>query len=289
MLVSINQYLYLHILNKTIKDMNNLSYLNITGRYFYTRTNLFYTIAVIILILPVQLIAQDATEIVRKADEKWTGEESSESHMTMTIVRPTWERTLEFRNWSKGRDRALTVITAPARERGQAFLMRDNEMWNWMPGIERMVKLPPAMMSDGWMGSDYTNDDILRESSIVMDYTHRITGSEQIKGYECWLIELVPHEDAPVVWGKIVLWISQEEYMMLKSEYYDEDNYLIKTEVASEIMTMDGREIPTRIEVIPADKNNQKTVIELNKIEFNRPVEDAFFSQQNMRRVAEKY
>jgi outer membrane lipoprotein-sorting protein len=289
MLVSINQYLYLHILNKTIKDMNNLSYLNITGRYFYTRTNLFYTIAVIILILPVQLIAQDATEIVRKADEKWTGEESSESHMTMTIVRPTWERTLEFRNWSKGRDRALTVITAPARERGQAFLMRDNEMWNWMPGIERMVKLPPAMMSDGWMGSDYTNDDILRESSIVMDYTHRITGSEQIKGYECWLIELVPHEDAPVVWGKIVLWISQEEYMMLKSEYYDEDNYLIKSEVASEIKTMDGREIPTRIEVIPADKNNQKTVIELNKIEFNRPVEDAFFSQQNMRRVAEKY
>jgi outer membrane lipoprotein-sorting protein len=142
---------------------------------------------VIILNLPVQLLAQDATEIVRKADEKWSGEESSESRMTMTIIRPDWERTIEFRSWSKGRDRALTVITAPARERGQAFLMRDNEMWNWMPGIERMIKLPPAMMSDGWMGSDYTNNDILRESSIVTDYTHEITGTENFNGYKCWV------------------------------------------------------------------------------------------------------
>lgn len=269
--------------------MNILSDFSLIRGIFSVLTKFFFTKAMFIMLLSTQLSGQDAIEIVRMADEKWTGEESSESHMTMTIIRPTWERTVEFRNWSKGRDRSLTVITAPARERGQAFLMRDNDMWNWMPGIERMVKLPPAMMSDGWMGSDYTNDDILRESSIVTDYTHDITGTEQIYGYECWIIELVPHEDAPVVWGKIVLRISQKEYMMLKSEYFDEDNYLIKTEVASEIRIMDGREIPTRIEVIPADKNNQKTVIELNKIEFNRPVEDIFFSQQNMRRVAEQY
>lgn len=92
----------------------------------------------------------------------------------MTIVRPTWERTIEFRSWTKGRDMAMTLVTAPAWERGQAFLKRGNEMWNWMPSIERLIRIPPSMMGDGWMGSDYTNDDILRESSLVYDFTHEI-------------------------------------------------------------------------------------------------------------------
>lgn len=205
--------------------------------------------------------------------------------MTMTIVRPTWERTIEFRSWTKGRDMAMTQVTAPARERGQAFLKRGNEMWNWMPGIERMIRIPPSMMGEGWMGSDYTNDDILRESSLVHDFTHEIKGEEEMGGYDCWVIELVPHEDAAVVWGKILMWISKEEYLQMRSEYYDEDGYLMKTEVASDVKTMDRREIPARIEVIPADKDNQKTVILLKEIKFNIPVDESFFSQQNMRRL----
>lgn len=255
-----------------------------TGRLF-----LGIWLAVTAFCLSLTLVAQDATEVIKRADDKWSGEESSESHMTMTIIRPTWDRTLEFRNWIKGRDMALTLITAPAQERGQAFLKRGNEMWNWMPGIERMIKLPPAMMSDGWMGSDYTNEEILKESSIVTDYSHNITGSENIDGRECWIIELIPEEDAAVVWGKIVKWISKDDYIQLRSKYYDEDGYVIKTEHASGIQTMDGREIPTRIEIVPEDKNDQKTVIELNSIKFNIEIADAFFSQQNMRRVAEQY
>lgn len=228
---------------------------------------------------------QDATEIIRKANEKWNGEKSSESHMTMTIVRPTWERTLEFKNWTKGKDNALTLITAPAKEKGQAFLKRGTEMWNWMPTISRMVKLPPSMMADGWMGSDYTNDDILKESSIVVDFTHRIIGSETVEAWDCWKIELLPHEDAAVVWGKIVKWISKEEHIQMKSEYFDEDGYLVKTELSYDVKEMDGRKIPTKIEIIPADKNNQKTVVTVSNMKFNVPIEDSFFSQQNMKRV----
>jgi outer membrane lipoprotein-sorting protein len=228
---------------------------------------------------------QDATEIIRKADEKWNGEKSSESHMTMTIVRPTWERTLEFKSWTKGKDNALTLITAPAKEKGQAFLKRGTEMWNWMPTISRMIKLPPSMMADGWMGSDYTNDDILKESSIVVDFDHKLLGNEKIDGFDCWKIELVPHEEAAVVWGKIVKWISKEELMQLKSEYFDEDGFLVKTELAFDVKTMDGRQIPTRIEIIPADKKNQKTVVSIISMKFNTPIDDSFFSQQNMKRV----
>lgn len=231
------------------------------------------------------LHAQEAKEIVRKADEKWNGEKSSYSIMKMNIVRPTWERTIQFKNWTKGRDYALTLITSPAKEKGQTYLKRGTEMWNYMPSINRMIKLPPSMMSDGWMGSDYTNDDILKESSLVIDYDHKIIGSEKVDDWECWKIEMLPKEDAAVVWGKVIKWISKDEYLMMKSEYYDEDDFLVKTEIASNVKTMDDREIPTKIEIIPADKDNQKTIVMIEEMKFNIDIEDSFFSQQNMKRV----
>jgi len=237
------------------------------------------------LVITIPAFSQNATEIIKKADEKWNGEKSSESYMVMTIVRPTWERTIEFKNWTKGKDNALTLITAPAKEKGQAFLKVGTEMWNWMPSIGRMVKLPPSMMADGWMGSDYTNDDILKESSIVVDFDHKIVGSKTIDGLDCWKIELIPHEDAAVVWGKIIKWISKDEYIQMKSEYFDEDEYLIKTEFASDVKIMDGRKIPGKIEIVPADKKNQKTVVLINTMKFNIPIDDSFFSQQNMKKV----
>lgn len=228
---------------------------------------------------------QDAKEIVRKADEKWNGEKSSQSTMTMTIVRPTWDRTIQFKNWTLGRDYSMTLITAPAKEKGQAFLKRETEMWNWIPSISRMIKLPPSMMATGWMGSDYTNDDILKESSIVVDFTHKIVGSETIDGWDCWKIEMLPNEDAAVVWGKIIKWISKDEYLMMKSEYYDEDEYLVKTEFGTDVKTMDGRKITSKIEIIPADKDNQKTVVVIDDVKFNVGLQNSFFSQQNMRRL----
>ncbi len=226
-----------------------------------------------------------AKEIVQKADERFNGEKSSISLMSMTIVRPTWERTFEFRNWTSGRDYALTLITAPARDKGQSFLKRKNEMWSWNPTISRLIKLPPSMMSQGWMGSDYTNDDILRESSVVNDYTHEIVGEEEVEGRNCYKINMVAKDDAAVIWGHQIRWIDTKDFIFMKSELYDEDGYLVRTELGKEIRNMDGRLIPTRIELIPADQDGYMTILNIEEIEFNRPIGDDFFSQQNMKRV----
>lgn len=231
------------------------------------------------------LFAQSAKEIVRKANEKFNGEKSSVGTMSMTIVRPTWERTISFRNWTLGTEYALTLITAPARDKGQTFLKRGTEMWTWTPSISRLTKLPPSMMSQGWMGSDYTNDDILKESSVVNDYTHEILGEEEIEGRICYKIKLVAKEDAAVIWGHQVRWIDKTDYLFLKSELYDEDGYLIRTELGSDIKEMDGRLIPARLELIPEEEEGYKTIVVFEKLEFNKPIDEAFFSQQNMKRV----
>ena len=242
------------------------------------------TISLLIsLVIPVH--AQDAREIIKKADEKMQGEKTSQSTMTMTIVRPTWQREVTFKSWTKGRDYSLALVTSPAKEAGQTFLKRETEMWNWNQTINRLIKLPPSMMSQGWMGSDFSNDDLLKESSIVVDYTHTIIGEEEIDGWDCYKIELIPLEDAAVVWGKIFKWIAKEEFLQMKTEYYDEDDYLIKTELAYDMKTMGGRLIPSKFELIPEEEEGHKTVVVMDDIKFNEAIPDSFFSQQNMKRV----
>ena len=205
--------------------------------------------------------------------------------MTMTIVRPKWERSLSFKSWSKGPKYSLLYVTAPAKEKGMVFLKREKEMWNWVPSIERMIKIPPSMMMQSWMGSDMTNDDLVKESSIVTDYDHKIIGEEKVDGYDCYKIELIPHEDAPVVWGKILSWISKKYYFTLKNEYYDEDGYLVNKEVLSDIKKVGDRTIPTRFEIIPVGKKGHKTIMVFDKIQFNVPIKEDFFSIQNMKRI----
>lgn len=226
-----------------------------------------------------------AKDIIEKADNKFNGEQSGVSEMSMTIIRPSWERTVEFKSWNKQKNMSLTLITAPAGEKGQTFLKRGNEMWSWNPSISRLIKLPPSMMSQGWMGSDYTNDDILKESSIVNDYKHEIIGMEECKGRECYKIKMTAREDAAVIWGHQIRWIDKENFLFMKAELYDEDGYLIRTETGSNVKEMDGRLIPTKIELIPEEEEGHKTIIEIKKIQFNIDIPDQFFSQQNMKRI----
>ena len=242
--------------------------------------------AILVLVSNIPAKAQDVTakEVIDKANELMRGK-SSQGVMTMKIIRPKWERTLSFKTWSKGTEYSLIYVTAPAKEKGQVFLKREKEMWNWVPTIERMIKIPPSMMMQSWMGSDMTNDDLVKESSIVEDYDHQITGSETIEGYDCHIIELIPHEDAAVVWGKIVSWVSKEEYFTMKNEYYDEDGYLVNRETLSKIKNVGDRVMPTYFEIVPVDKEGQKTTMEFNEIEFNVNLESDFFSIQNMKRI----
>ncbi len=227
---------------------------------------------------------QKATEIVKKSNDLLRGT-SSISTATLTIIKPKWKRSLTMKIWALEPDYALILITKPARDRGTVTLKRKREVWNWIPSIRRKIKIPPSMMLQSWMGSDFTNDDLVRESSIVEDYVHTIVGQEKIRGYDCYKIEFTPKPEASVVWGKIIAWISTKNYFQLKVDYYDEDGVLVKTMTGSKVKNMDGRLIPTHWEVIPANKKNQKTIFEYHKIKFNVKLEPSFFSLKNMQRI----
>lgn len=243
-------------------------------------------IAVLFLFSGTLMFAQTETptEIVKKSDEKYRGK-TSHGTMSMQIIRPSWSRTIRMKNWSKGDDYSMVLILSPAKEKGQVFLKRDKDLWNWTPSIGRMIKMPPSVMSQGWMGSDVSNDDVLRQSSLVKDYEHTITASETVSDRTCHKIEFKPKPESDVVWSKIIMWISTDEYLRLKAEFYDEDGFLVHTETASDIKMMGGRLIPAKMEYVPADEEGYKTVFVIESIEFDTEIADTFFSQQNMKRV----
>ena len=205
--------------------------------------------------------------------------------MDMTLVRPTWTRSISMKMWTKGTDYSMVLITAPAKEKGQVFMKRKTEMWNWIPRISRMIKLPPSAMSQGWMGSDYTNDDMMNEGSLVNKFNHKILRTEKFEDMDCFVIESVPKEGDDVIWGKKLSWISKNDFFTLKTESYDEDMYLVKTEIASEIKTFAGKRLPSKFEIIPEDNPGNKTIVVLRDIVFDKPIEESFFSQQNMKRI----
>ena len=228
--------------------------------------------------------AVQAIDIIRKADERARGK-TSEAVIKMTVIRPTWQREMTMKSWSLGNDFALILVTGPVRDKGVAFLKREHEMWNWQPNIDRTIKLPPSMMLQSWMGSDFTNDDLVRESSIVQDYTHRITGSESIDGRDCYVIELTPKTDAAVVWGKVITWIDKKDYIQMKVTFYDEDGELAQTMYGKDIKNLGGKMLPSTMEVHPADKPGQRTVITYESLVFDKPIQPSFFSLQNLKQV----
>lgn len=229
--------------------------------------------------------AQSAKEIIQKSEENARGTKTSQSTVIITIVRPKWSRDMSLKSWTKGEKLSMILITDPIKEKGNTFLKRDKEIWYWVPAIERTIKMPPSMMMQSWMGTDFTNDDLVRESSVVNDYTHRIVESEIIDGRNCFKIELLPKPDAPVVWGKVIVWIDKKDYIQLRTEMYDEDGYLINRMQASEVRNLGGRLLPTVLELIPQDKKGQKTIMKIVSIEFDKPLSDDFFTIQNMKKI----
>ena len=242
------------------------------------------TLWLVLFLISSFLSAQDASEIIKKVDQKMRGNSSS-SDMTMKIIRPDWSREISMKGWSLGTDYSLILITAPARDQGTAFLKRDKELWNWQPTIDRVVKLPPSMMTQSWMGSDFTNDDLVKESSIVHDYNHFIRGDTTITNRDAWKLELIPREDAPVVWGRIMVYVSKADYIELLVKYFDEDDFLINTMILSDIRELGGRVIPTQMEMIPAEDPENRTVILYNDIQFDIGIREDFFSIQKMKRI----
>lgn len=225
--------------------------------------------------------AQEARDIVKRADEKAKGK-TSVSTITIQTVRPNWTREMTVKSWTKGNDYALILVTAPAKEKGVVFLKRDKEVWNWVPSIERNIKMPPSMMSQSWMGTDFTNDDLVKEASILEDYDHSFVEDTVIEGRGCYKIQLIPKPTAAVVWGKLLMCIDRKDYLMLHVEYFDEDGMLINTMHAGDIKMLGGRLLPGRLEMIPSEKKGNKTILLYTALAFDQPIEDSFFTVQNM-------
>lgn len=238
-----------------------------------------------LVILSPKIVGQtDAKAIVQKAEDKMRGN-SSFAEMTIKIVRPTWQREMKMKAWSKGKKRSLVYITSPQKDKGTVFLKRDKEVWNYIPSIERNIKLPPSMMSQSWMGTDFTNDDLVKEASATDDYTHTLEGDTIIDGRNCYKIIMKPNPNASVVWGKVIVWIDKKDYLQLRSEFYDEENILVSVMIASDVKELGGRLLPTKVEMIPMDKKGNMTVMIYEQLKFDFPIDDTFFSTQNMKQV----
>lgn len=227
---------------------------------------------------------ETATDIIIRADKLLRGK-TNRATMMMKIVRPGWTRELGMKSWSREDDYSLILITAPARDKGTVFLKRKTEMWQWVPTVQRAIKIPPSMMSQSWMGSDFTNDDLVMEASIVKDYSHRFLADTSIGDTALYRIEMVPKPDAPVVWSKVVVWITKASFIERRAEYFDESGAVANVMRLDRLKTMGGRTIPTLLEMTPAGKKGEKTLLEYRSIEFNVPLPETFFSLQNMKQV----
>jgi outer membrane lipoprotein-sorting protein len=225
-----------------------------------------------------------AQEIIAKVEQTTRGN-SSKGELSMTVIRPNYTRSMTIKSWTMGNDKAILLVTAPARDKGTAFLRDGKEVWNWQPTIDRVVKMPPSMLSQSWMGSDFSNDDLVKQTSLLIDFNHRIIREEILDSRKVWVIEMLPKQESAVVWGKVVTWIDQEYYIQLKSEFYDEDNYLVSTIRAGNLKKISGRTLATRLEIIPEEEKGNKTIIEQNNIEFDSPLTQDFFTIRNMKRL----
>lgn len=232
----------------------------------------------------INFFAQTAKEIVQKADDKMRGA-TSQVELTIKTIRPSWTRAMDVKAWMKGSDYSMILIQSPAKDKGVVFLKRKKEVWNWMPSLERTIKLPPSMMSQSWMGTDFTNDDLVKESSIINDYNHSIIGDTVIENRSCYIIQMVPKPEAAVVWGKLIVCIDKKDFIELHTKFFDEDGKLISTMNAYDVKTMDERLIPTRFEMIPADKKNHKTEMIYKSVKYNRPIEESFFTAEKMKTI----
>lgn len=202
----------------------------------------------------------------------------------MTVTTPRWERKLNMRFWMDRPNRTFIRIAAPPKEAGIGSLRIRAEMWNYLPAVERVIKIPPSMMLQPWMGSDMTNDDLVKESSAVEDYVHTLLGTEETDGVKVYRVHSAPKSEAAVVWGKIIYKIRVADRLPYKQEYYDERGELIRVLTFSEVRELGGRTIPTRWEMRPLAKPQNKTVFVLKQMTFNQTISEDIFSLRNLQR-----
>jgi outer membrane lipoprotein-sorting protein len=229
-----------------------------------------------------------AAEIVHRAEDALRGQ-SAELKLRMTITTPRWTRELVIRSWDdRAHDRSFIRVLEPAKDKGTGFLRDRDAFWTWLPRVERAMRVPPSMMLQSWMGSDFTNDDLARESSLERDYEPRLLGEQNVDGVTALGLELIPKPEAPVVFAKLELWIQKSSYAPLRYVYYDEPepgHFVALREMRfSDVKQVQGRPLPHTWEMTPLDKPGHKTRVVLEEVAFDLPLDDAIFTQQNLRK-----
>jgi outer membrane lipoprotein-sorting protein len=223
------------------------------------------------------LFSQSAEEIVKKSEDLLKGV-SSKGKFRMTIVTPDYTRTMEMESWWVGDEKALILITAPRREAGNKTLKVNNELWMYLRNTETTIKVPPSMMLQSWNGSDFSNDDLVRESSLVLDYTMKLLAEERVDNEMCWKVELLPKPTAPVVWGKINHWIRKSNYLPSRTEYYDEKGILMRTLTYTDIRQFGNRKVPSKWVMINNIKQGHRTEFEYIEAQFDIKISNSIFS-----------
>jgi outer membrane lipoprotein-sorting protein len=229
-------------------------------------------------------------DIVKRSEDVMRGDRSY-IHCEMIVSSPrlATPRSVTFESWSDAPGkRSFIRILSPAKDAGSGFLKLHPNMWMWVPRVERTIRVPPSMMLQSWMGSDFTNDDLVRESSEVDDYDHVLLGidpgSKESGGRRSYVVEYRPHETAPVVWGRIVAWIDAELYSPVLQEFYDEDGVKIRELRFSDVREVDGRHLPHRWALTPLDKPGHETVLVVEKMQYDLPIDDSVFTTRNLKR-----
>ncbi len=228
-----------------------------------------------------EVIPPDPVELIRAAMEHWRGV-TSYSDMTMTVHRSDWQRTMSMQAWTQGDKTSLVRVTEPKKDAGNGTLILDQNMWTYSPKINRIIKVPSSMMNQSWMGSDFSNKDISKSTDIIDQYDHRLINSEEKEGHLFYTIESVPHEDAAVVWGKEVA-VIRDDFVMMRQEFWDQDNILVKEMNSLEVALMDGREIATRMRMNKVDAPDEWTDMAVNSVDFDIELAASLFTLSNLR------
>jgi len=209
---------------------------------------------------------------------------SNASHgiLTLSVTTVNWQRTLTLEQWSKGEDKSLFKILKPKKEKGLATLRVDKNVWNYMPKVKRVVKIPSSMMSSSWMGSHFTNDDLVKQSRMADDYTFSITFEGMQDSKAIIEVTCLPNKEAAVVWGRVEVVVYADTYLPLRMIYYDEDLFLSRTLEFTNIEMMDGKMIPTMMNMIPTDEPGESTTVKWEEIQFDVKIDDEFFSLRKL-------
>jgi outer membrane lipoprotein-sorting protein len=224
----------------------------------------------------------DVQKIIDKVDKLFRSN-SSAGVMEMTVATPHWERTMKMNIWSEGMDKTFISIVSPKKDAGIATLRIENEMWNYFPNIDKVMKVPPSMMMGSWMGSDFTNDDLVKESSMTRDYHGSLITPEGAKP-EYHYLQLVPKKSTPSVWGRIVLTVRKKDLIPVREQYFDEKGREMRTMELSAIREFDGKRIPSVLEMVPLNKKGHKTVIRYIDMNFTRPLGSNVFTLRNLQK-----